>query len=153
LPRAERQLANGGAKSDGLHRHAIAKPVYRNVPGESGAGAGIWFDRHHPGATHTGSEHGVAADVRSDIGEEIIWLEQVEYERHLREIVQAAVNVPVAPCMPRRTARRVPAIQGTLTSERRRLSICQRAKRAKAASLRFRVSGCEAMKRTDLTNA
>ena len=52
-----------------------------------------------------------------------------------------------------RAAKRVPAIQGTTTSERRRLSSCQRAKRVKAASLRSRVNGCEAMKRAVLTIA
>ncbi|MDW8371348.1 MAG: hypothetical protein RMK81_13830 [Geminicoccaceae bacterium] len=71
----------------------IAHPVQGDVRLESVGRLGDGLDRDHPRARDFRREHRVAACIGADVGEQITGPQQVSDERHVREFVEAHIDV------------------------------------------------------------
>jgi hypothetical protein len=67
--------------------------IERQISAQRSGGLRVRLEGHSAGTADAGSEYGIAADVGTDVSEEIAGPEEVEHKGHISEFVQAGVDV------------------------------------------------------------
>ncbi len=77
-----------------MDRRQLAYPIDLDVSSKTFCGFGIGLEGPCSSPTHTGCQNCVASDIGADIQKQIIGSQKMEYEKHVRELVNTNVNIP-----------------------------------------------------------